>query len=60
MKPLRSKYRQKLFDRAKKASEVTGDLTNRKIDDVVAKSWTDIKNTRTTSEIPQASLKHLC
>ena len=27
---------------------------------MVAKSWTDIKNTRTTSDIPQASLKHLC
>ena len=26
---------------------------------MVAKSWTDIRNTRTTSEIPQASLKHL-
>ena len=48
--------RQKLFDSAKKASEIAGDLTNRKTDDVVAKSYNDIKNTRTTSEIPQASL----
>ena len=47
--------RQKLFDSAKKASEVTGDLTNRKTDDVVAKSYNDIKITRTTSEILQTS-----
>ena len=33
---------------------------NRKIHDVVAKSYSDIKNTRTTSQIPQASVKRLC
>ena len=60
VKPWRKKYRQNLFNSDKKAAEVTGNLTNHKIVDVVAKSYSEIKNTKTTSQIPQASLKHLC
>ena len=60
VKPWRNKYRQNLINSDKKAAEVTGDLTNHKIVDVVAKSYNDIKNTKATSQIRQASLKHLC
>ena len=38
VKPWRNKYRQNLFNSDKKAAEVTGDLKNHKIVDVVAKS----------------------
>ena len=49
VKPSWNNYRQNLFNTDKKAAEVTGNLTNNKIVDVVAKSYNDIKNTKTTS-----------
>ena len=49
VKPSWNNYRQNLFNIDKKAAEVTGNLTNNKIVDVVAKSYNDIKNTKTTS-----------
>ena len=60
VKPWRNKYRQNLFNSNKKAAEVTGDLKNHKIVDVVAKSYNDIKNPKKTLQIPKASLQHLC
>ena len=60
VKPWRNKYRQNLFNSNKKAAEVTGGLKNHKIVDVVAKSYNDIKSTKKTWLIPQASLEHPC
>ena len=49
VKPSWNNYRQNLFNIDKKAAEVTGNLTDNKTVDVVAKSYNDIKNTKTTS-----------